>query len=466
MADSTEKIILAGLLKHDNYSSAALPFLKSDYFHDENERLIYDTIHDYQQQYKIMPNETALIYEVLHGKQFSGDRTELLKSMVHHIVNIEVKPEQTTWLLETTEHFCQQRAMYNVIMTAVNIYEGDETKIPETAIPDLMREAVNISFDATIGHDWLNDAEARYKFYTDKVATIPFDIDILNKITDCGVQRKTLNILLAGVNAGKTGMLCHFAAAYAKAGYNVLYISMEMREEMISKRLDANILGIPLDEFSDITHDRFMTKMETVKRKGMGQLIVKEYPTGSAHSGHFNHLVKELYQKRKIKLDVIVVDYIGICASAKAPHGANSYTAQKCISEELRAIAMEHDVALWTAMQVNRGGIQSTDVEMTDVADSMGPVQTADFIMAVMRTEELDESNRILCKQIKSRYANKSDLLRFTIGVDQQLQRYYDIEDSQYAVKPVVKEEPNAAQLGSFGRAKNNAKRLLGLKTT
>lgn len=374
MTATTEIIILSSLVKQPEYCDAVLPFLKTDYFLDKSEKSVFETILAYYNKYHCMPTHTALIYEATHDKRLPEQTEEQVRYIVDSIFQLNDNHEMK-WLLDTTEEFCQHKAMYNVIMTAVEIYEGEEKKIPETAIPDMMRDAVNISFDTTVGHDWLDDAAKRYDFYTNPESTIPFDISILNEITGGhGVPRKTLNVLLAGVNAGKTGMMCYLASSYAKLGYNVLYITLEMREEMISKRIDANVFNIPLDDLTSVSRDVFMTKVEETKRKGYGKIIVKEYPTGTAHSGHFNYLIKDLKQKRGIKVDVVVVDYIGICASSRVGMaGTNSYTYLKSVSEELRGLAMEHDVAMWTAIQLNRGGFSSTDVDMTDVADCLDP---------------------------------------------------------------------------------------------
>lgn len=442
MTATTETIILSSLVRQEEYADAVLPFLKKEYFLDSSERIVFEAILEYHNKYGCMPTPTALAYEATNNKRLPEQAETQIRSIVDTIYSIKTEQDMK-WLIDKTEEFCQHKAMYNVIMTAVEIYEGEEKKIPETAIPDMMRDAVNITFDTTIGHDWLDDAAKRFEFYTNPESTIPFDIAVLNEITGGhGVPRKTLNVLLAGVNAGKTGMMCYLASAYAKMGYNVLYITLEMREEMISKRIDANVFNIALDDLVNTPKEVFLTKVEEAKQKGYGKIIVKEYPTGTAHSGHFNYLIKDLKQKRGINVDVVVVDYIGICASSRVGMaGTNSYTYLKSVSEELRGLAMEHDVVLWTAIQLNRGGFSSTDVDMTDVADSFGVPQTADFLLALMRTEEHDELNQVLCKQIKSRYANKTDKLRFVLGVDQQKQRYYDVEDNGITLTSKPQEE-------------------------
>lgn len=374
---TTEIIILSSLIKKTEYRDAVLPFLKSEYFLDSTERCVYNVMLGYFNKYNCMPTHTALVYEATHDKNLPDDAEMRIRQLIDGIYNLSDNHD-IKWLIDTTEEFCRHKAMYNVIMKSVEIYEGEEKKIPETAIPDMMREAVNITFDTAIGHDWLDDAAKRYEFYNNPESTIPFDINVLNEITGGkGIPRKTLNVLLAGVNAGKTGMMCYLAGSYAKQGYNVLYITLEMREEMISKRIDANVFNIPLDEITSIPKETFLTKVEQAKQKGYGKIIIKEYPTGTAHSGHFNYLIKDLKQKRGIDVDVVFVDYIGICASSRiGMAGTNSYTYLKSVSEELRGLAMEHNVVLWTAIQLNRGGFTSTDVDMTDVADCLDPDTT------------------------------------------------------------------------------------------
>ena len=297
-------------------------------------------------------------------------------------------------------------------------------------IPDMLRDAVNITFDVSIGHDWLEDAAARYEYYTNPIARIPFQLDVFNRVTGGGIPRKTLNVVAAGVNAGKTGFMCNLAAGYVKAGYNVLYITLEMAEEEISRRIDANLLNVPMDRLPKIGKTEFLNQIDYIKQKGYGKLILKQYEAGIGHSGHFRHILRELKTKRNIDIDVMFVDYLGICASALISHGkSNSYEYQKFIAQELRNIGITHDIAVWTGVQFNRQGMKSTDASMDDVADSMGVPATADYMVSLTRTDELDEMNQVMCKQIKSRYGDKSELLRFVVGVNQARQQYYDVEN-------------------------------------
>lgn len=432
MSNSREVIILSALLKDGDYASKVVPFLKADYFQDNTERMVFETIIEYNNKYTVMPNKTALLYESTHKNNITPEAESDISFLIDTLFETSLDFQTSEWMLETTERFCQEKEAYNVISTAISIYNGEETKIPESAIPDMLREAVNITFDQTIGHDWLDDAEKRYDFYTDPVACIPFDIDVLNEISGGhGIPRKTLNVILAGVNCGKTGFMCHLAASYAKQGFNVVYFTLEMREELISKRIDANLLGVNMDDLVNMGREAYLGRINAIKQKTYGKIIVKEFPNGAAHAGHFNHVIKELKNKKGIKPDIIIVDYIGICASSRIGlSGVNSYTYLKHVSEELRALAVEHDAIMWSAVQLNRTGFDSTDVGMSDVADSFGIPATADFMVSLMRTEELDECSQVAMKQIKSRYGNKSDKLRFVLGCNQQTQTYYDVEQS------------------------------------
>lgn len=460
MSDSRERIILSALIKNNTFSSAAIPFLKNDYFADYNERLVFEVLMNYHLKYNVMPNKTALMYESLNTRPLNDSQQEQVTSIVNDIFETSVDAKTDKWLLDTAEKFCQERAAFNVISTAIEVYNGEEKGIPEAAIPDMLREAVNISFNSSIGHDWLDDASKRFDFYNDPVACIPFELQSLNEIVGGGIPRKTLNVVMAGVNCGKTGFLCSLAASYSKLGFNVLYVTMEMREELISKRIDANLLNVAMDDLASIGKDRFMDKVEQIKQKSYGKIIVKEFAPGAAHAGHINHVIKELNHRRKVKVDVIIVDYIGICASSRVGlNGVNSYTYLKSVSEELRALAVEHDAVCWSAVQLNRSGFGSSDVEMTDVADAFSIPATADFMLSLMRTEELDKMNQVLLKQIKSRYGNKTDKLRFVLGVDQAKQQYYDVE--QDLTPNQAKQHHNVEQ--SFRTKGKSEDRLTGL---
>lgn len=428
-----DEIILSGLVKNKDYSESVLPYLKDEYFFDEIDQALYKCIVHYSESYHVMPDQTALYYEVTHqkNKNYTPDEIEEIKFKLNNIFN--VLSTNHDWTIEKTEKFCREKAAYIAIQKAIKIYSGEDTKTSPGLIPDMLNEAINITFDNRIGHDWLLDAEARYDYYTNQEHRIRFLIQALNDITDNGIPRKTLNLIMAGPNAGKSAMMCQLAADYIKQGYNVLYVTFEMREEEIARRIDANLLDIEMKEFRNISKDLFMNKFEEIKQKSYGVLKIKEYENGGAHCGHISNLVKDAKNKLGIKFDVIFSDYVGIMASSRLNiSSVNTYTYQKAISEELRGLGQKHDAIVWSGVQVNRGGSESTDTEMSDIADSFGIPATADFMISLIRTEEYDEVNKILLKQIKSRYANKSDCLRFLLGVNPDKNVYYDIEQDEF----------------------------------
>lgn len=427
MSISQEQIILAALCRDKSFTTLAAPFLKSDYFTEVADNTVYEAINAYIATYDALPSEAALLYEVTKGEIPPDKKTEL-EGYVTDLYKMDLPTAE--WLKDHAEKFCREKAAYNAIMTSIAIYNGDEKKLKPEIIPDMLRDAVNITFDVSIGHDWFEDAAARYEYYTNPIARVPFQLDVFNRITGGGVPRKTLNIVAAGINAGKTGFMCNLAAGYVKAGYNVLYITLEMAEEEISRRIDANLLNIPMDRLPKIGKTEFLNQIDYIKQKGYGKLILKQYEAGIGHSGHFRHIIRELKAKRGLDIDVMFVDYLGICASALISHGkSNSYEYQKFIAQELRNIGITYDMVVWTGVQFNRQGARSTDNSMEDVADSHGVPATADFMVALTRTDELDEMNQVMCKQIKSRYGDKSELLRFVLGVNQARQQYYDVEN-------------------------------------
>lgn len=427
MSISQEQIILAALCRDKSFTTLAAPFLKSDYFTEVADNTVYEAINAYIATYDALPSEAALLYEVTKG-EIPPEKKAELEGYVAVLYKMDLPTAE--WLKDHAEKFCREKAAYNAIMTSIAIYNGDEKKLKPEIIPDMLRDAVNITFDVSIGHDWLEDAAARYEYYTNPIARIPFQLDVFNRVTGGGIPRKTLNVVAAGVNAGKTGFMCNLAAGYVKAGYNVLYITLEMAEEEISRRIDANLLNVPMDRLPKIGKTEFLNQIDYIKQKGYGKLILKQYEAGIGHSGHFRHIIRELKAKRNIDIDVMFVDYLGICASALISHGkSNSYEYQKFIAQELRNIGITHDIAVWTGVQFNRQGMKSTDASMDDVADSMGVPATADYMVSLTRTDELDEMNQVMCKQIKSRYGDKSELLRFVVGVNQARQQYYDVEN-------------------------------------
>lgn len=416
-----EVIMLAAMLAKPNFAMLAMPFVQRDFFQDAERAAIFEAIDKHWKKYEVMPNKAAVQLEC-------PDNTQ-----VETIFDAAICNGMTDdYLTDLGEQWCRERASFNVIATAIDVYDKNNNTVKESAIPAMLEAAISISFDTSIGHDWADDAAERWEFYHNPESTIPFDIAALNAITaDKGVARKSLNIVMAGVNCGKTGFMCHLAAGYIKAGFNVLYITLEMQEKLIARRVDANIMGIDMDDIDRVSKDDFLNKIESIRQKSYGRLRFKEFPSGEASSMHIERVMHELQIKKNIKFDVVFVDYIGICASHRVSlKNTNSYGYLKCVAEELRALAMKHDVAVWSAVQLNRGGFSSTDVEMTDIADSFSIAATADMLISMMRTEELDAIDQVLIKQIKNRYANKNNKMRFPIGVNQEQQRYFDVEDA------------------------------------
>jgi replicative DNA helicase len=455
---TNEKLILSSLVVDDDYVRQVLPFLQSEYFNDKIERSVFETIRSYIHEYNTLPNKTTLLVDIRSHEKLNEKEVAEAENVVREIFDID-RPSDSKWLIKKTEEFCQEKAVYNAIMKAIAIYDGTEKTVTPHAIPDMIKDAVGISFDSHIGMDMYDDAGARYDYYTLPSSKIPFDIEILNEITNGGAGRKTLNVFVAGVNVGKTLSLVHLACAYARAGLNVLYFTMEMREEEILKRMDANMLKTPINKLEEFGRDAFIDKVEKLRAKSYGKIKVKEYPPGAAHAGHFKHIIGELKMKQRFVPDVIMVDYIGITGSARMKIGQqNSYFYLKAVAEELRALAVETDTVLWTAMQLTRTGITNTDVEITDVSESMGIPATADFMLSVTRTEELDGLGQVLLKQLKNRYGNKTNKLRFVVGIDLDKQTLYDVNQSEQD-DIVVSQQVSTSNVGSL---KDKFKKLNG----
>jgi replicative DNA helicase len=433
-----EQVIFANLVGNEEFARKALPFIKTEYFKNRLDKVLYDIIQKFVVNYNQLPTKAALIVEADNQTSLNDDECSKLKDQ---IAAIETSKVDLQWLLDETEKFCQDKAIYNAIFKSISIIDGksDDSK---GSIPQILSEALAISFDSHIGHDFLEDSESRYDFYHKKEKRVAFDIDFLNRVTKGGVPNKTLNIILAGTGVGKSLAMCHMAAANLTKGLNVLYITMEMAEERIAERIDANLLNTSLDELEIMPRDAYQKKMERVKQTTKGKLIVKEYPTSSAGSANFRHLLNELKLKRNFKPDIIYIDYLNICASSRIKHGANvnSYTYIKAIAEELRGLAVEFDVPIWSATQTTRSGFSSSDVGLEDTSESFGLPATADFMIALISTEELAELNQILIKQLKNRYADPGNYRKFIVGVDRSKMKLYDVE--QHAQDDLVDSGP------------------------
>lgn len=436
----TETLILKHLLNDDDYLRKTLPYLKTEYFSDRVDQTVYKMIDGYVGKYNNAPTREALVIELDELGNLSDDEYKKCVSAVQELV-VE-QPEDKDWLVNTTEKFCQEKAIYNAIMDSIAIIDGNNDKKDKGSIPELLSDALSVSFDPNIGHDFIDDAESRYDFYHKVEERIPFDLEYMNKITKGGLPKKTLNIILAGTGVGKSLAMCHCASANLMEGKNVLYITMEMAEEKIAERIDANLLNVTLDQLKELPKDMYNKKIERVKGKTSGKLIVKEYPTASAGTGHFRHLINELKLKRSFTPDVIYIDYLNICMSSRIRGGAqvNSYTLVKSIAEEIRGLAVECNVPIVSATQTTRSGYTNSDVGLEDTSESFGLPATADFMIALVSTEELEDLGQIMVKQLKNRYGDPNTHKRFVVGVDRAKMRLYDVE--QTAQEDIVDNGP------------------------
>ena len=423
-----ETKILSHLVYDEKYLRKVLPFIKDVYFEVLTEKIIFQEIQQYMNNYDGLPSANILQIEVEKRKDISE---EIFKEAVDLIQSFREEKVDQEWLLDTTEKWCKERAIYLALMESVKLADGrDKTKNRE-AIPSILSEALGVSFDDHIGHDYLQDAEERFEFYHKKEDKIPFDLDLFNKITKGGLPNKTLNVALAGTGVGKSLFMCHCASSCLSQGKNVLYITLEMAEEKIAERIDANLLGINIKELADIPKSLFETKIGKVAKKTQGTLIIKEYPTASAHAGHFKSLLSELSIKKGFAPDIIFVDYLNICSSSRYKGTiVNSYTFVKAIAEELRGLAVEANLPIVSATQTTRSGYGSSDVDLTDTSESFGLPATADLMFALISTEELEDMNQIMVKQLKNRYNDPTMNKRFVIGIDRARMRLYNVEVS------------------------------------
>ena len=421
-----ETTILSNLIHNEEYTRKVIPFIRSEYFTDYTEREIYKVISNYVEKYNNTPSIEAIDIDL----QKTNQNEEQYKTLQNYIEQLQPSESEFNWLLDETEKWCKDRAIYNAIFSGIQIIDGKDKKKTPEAIPDILTKALAVSFDTQVGHDYIDQSTERYEFYHEVEEKIPFDLDFFNKITKGGMPNKTLNIVLAGTGVGKSLFMCHVAAASLMKNYNVLYITLEMAEKKIAERIDANLMNISLDDLHDLPARMFNDKFSRIQKKTQGKLIVKEYPTVQAGAGHFRHLVKELGMKRKFVPNVIFIDYINLCLSM-VYRGANtnSYEKIKSIAEELRGLAVELVVPIITATQINRTGASSSDVSMENVAESFGLPATADLFLALIRTDELDELNEIMVKQLKNRYSDITKNRRFVLGIDRSKMRLFDCEE-------------------------------------
>jgi replicative DNA helicase len=425
-----EQTILKNLIYNEEYVRKVLPFIKAEYFTDNTEKIVFQEISTFVNEYKNPPTHEALIINFTEKKNLTSQQVSESIDLLNEIHLHKAEPTENQWLLNQTEKFCQDRAIYNAIMESVQILDDKAAKKSKGEIPKLLSDALGVSFDNNIGHDYTNDAENRYDLYHKVESRIKFDLDLFNKITKGGLPLKTLNIALAGTGVGKSLFMCHVAAGCISQGNNVLYITMEMAEEKIAERIDANLLNMNLNELHTVTKDDYMKKFAALKTKTQGKLIIKEYPTASASTLHFRALLNDLALKKNFRPDIIFVDYLNICASSRIKPGGNvnSYTYVKSIAEELRGLAVEFNVPLVSATQTTRTGYTSSDPGLEDTSESFGLPATADFMFALISNEELEGLNQIMVKQLKNRYSDPSMYKRFVLGIDRSKMRLYDAE--------------------------------------
>ena len=424
-----EKTIINNLIHNEEYCRKVLPFLKKDYFQDRLEKTVFEEIDKFFEQYNKPISKEILSINVANRKDFNDKEHQDAQNLITTITNEETNEE---WLVDESEKFCKKRAVYNAILDSISIIEGKDKNKTEDGIPSLLSDALAVSFDSHVGHDYLQDGDERFEFYHRVEEKIKFDLDMFNKITKGGLSKKTLNVALAGTGVGKSLFMCHYAASTLLQGKNVLYITMEMAEERIAERIDANLLNLTMDELKVVEKSIFTNRLSKLQKKTQGKLIVKEYPTAGAHTGHFRALLEELHAKREFIPDLIIVDYLNICASSRLRQGANvnSYTYIKSIAEELRGLAVEFNLPILSATQTTRSGFSNTDIGLEDTSESFGLPATVDFMFALIATEELNELNQIMVKQLKNRYGDPNYYKRFIIGIDRSKMRLYDVETS------------------------------------
>jgi len=437
--DNIEFLVLRNLLHNEDFLRKTIPFLKGDYFQDRNQKLVFEEISTFVSEYNQVPTKEVLTIETEKRKDINESE---YKEVVQLINGLDEHPAEFDWLVDTTEKWCRDRAIYLALLESISIADGGDQKKTPDAIPSILSDALAVSFDNNVGHDYLNDADERYDAYTRKEDRIGFDLEYFNKITKGGLPNKTLNIALAGTGVGKSLFMCHVASSVLLQGKNVLYITLEMAEEKIAERIDANLLNVNIQDITDLPKQMFTSKVNNIAQKTQGTLIIKEYPTASAHSGHFKSLLNELALKKSFRPDIIFIDYLNICASSRYRGNStvNSYSYIKAIAEELRGLAVEANVPIVSATQTTRSGFGSSDVELTDTSESFGLPATADLMFALISTDELEGLGQILVKQLKNRYNDPTVYKRFIVGIDRAKMRLYDCEQS--AQEDMIDKQP------------------------
>ena len=435
MSEIKENLILSSLITNSEFRIKVLPYLKEEYFTTQVTKILFSTLKEYHSKYSSIPSKEGLIISLKPKIQhFSDEHFKILSKVIDEELFSLREEKSTQFLIDMTESFCQDQSIYNSIQKSIEIYQGESKDLTRNSIPELLKESLSISFDTKIGIDYSLDDEEQYDFYSKKESGIPFDIPILNKITnDIGLPRKSLSILLMSTNAGKSLSKCHFATTAMKAGFNVVYFTMEMAAERIRQRIDSNILDIDHNDIPLLSREEYLSKMNKAKKFCKGKLFIKEFPTGSATSEHFRHILEELRTKKNVKIDLMIIDYLNICASSryKAYSGINTNTNLKSVAEEIRGLAMEYDLAALSSSQVNRGNMEKQDMGLDGISESIGVTHTADIVLAGFRNEQLDQMNRILFTQLKNRYDDLTRHRRFLLGVDRPKMRLYSVDDDE-----------------------------------
>jgi len=445
ISDRIEYTILSNLFHKEEYARKVLPFLKEDYFVERTEQVLFTTVFDFITKYNNVPTKDAILIEVNSRKDINDTEHNNIKDYVNAIKNLETDEQ---WLLDTTEKWCKDRAVHNAVLSGIKILDGKDKKQSAEAIPHILSDALAVSFDKSVGHDYIDDAEKRYDWYHTKEKRYKFDLEYMNRITKGGVPAKTLNIALAGTGVGKSLFMCHMASNFLTEGQNVLYITLEMAEERIAERIDANLLDVSMDDLHVMPKDLYENKMKKISDKTYGKLIIKEYPTASAHSGHFKSLIDELALKKSFRPDIIFIDYLNICASSRFKGGnIGSYFYIKAIAEELRGLAVEFNVPIFSATQTTRTGYTSTDIGLEDTSESFGLPATADFMFALISNEELEQLGQMKVKQLKNRYNDPSVNRSFIIGVDRAKMRLYDVGQSAQNIVDSNQKEVNQKEV-------------------
>jgi len=423
-----ESKILANLIHNEEFCRKALPFIVGDYFSDKLEKVVFEEIHKFFESYKKLPTQDIINIELANRRDITDKE---LSECTRLVTNLHPDRTNLDWILAKTEQFCKDRAVYNAILRSIKIIEGKDQHTTAEGIPKILQDALGVSFDQNVGHDYVNDAEARFDFYHRVEEKLSFDLEMMNKITGGGLNRKTLNVILAGPKAGKSLFMCHVAASVLMQQRNVLYITLELAEERVAERIDANLMDVTLAELKTLDKQSFDTKVQKIAKKTRGRLVIKEYPTTSAHVGHFRALLEQLSTKQDFRPDLIIIDYLNICSSARMKMGvANSYTYVKSIAEEIRGLAVEYNVPILSATQTNREGFNNSDVELTNTSESFGVPATVDLMFALIRSEELDQLNQVMIKQLASRYGDPTVYKRFVLGINRAKMQLYDVEDS------------------------------------